>query len=84
MNCPRCASPDLLEPVRLFADGDKYGEVWADLCEPKPADAGFLWLPDVVTSNFTATICGACGHTEFTATNPRGLLEAQKKGYRTR
>ena len=77
--CPKCGSSEIISELPLRG-GDSV-QPYVNMTEPEPATRPFIWAPKFEQSTFKAYICGACGYTEFYASNYRSLNEARKKGF---
>ncbi len=80
--CPKCKSTDVITDLTVQASGDL--PPFVIVSEPAPADKPFIWIAKSERSYFTANVCGACGYTEFYATNHKGLLQGHKNGYKNK
>jgi len=80
--CPKCKSTEVITDLALQTSGDLPSFV--KVSEPDPPNKPFIWIAKSEQSYFTANVCGACGYTEFYATNYKGLSEGRKKGYKNK
>jgi len=78
--CPNCDSSEIISNIPL--SGGEGHPPYVQISEPEPPSRPFIWIPKWEQSHFTASICGACGYTEFYATNHKLMNEAHKKGFK--
>ncbi len=79
--CPKCGANEMLTGLTLFSGGPT---LHVEVIQPRPEKPPFMWIPDLIMSEFNAEICGACGYTELHAIKYKELNEARKKGYKNK
>ncbi|MBC7854738.1 MAG: hypothetical protein IAF94_15005 [Pirellulaceae bacterium] len=79
--CTKCDSDRIIPPIKVMDQGDSSdGRLKAYIGCTNPE----AWLfKGAVYAQFSATICGECGHTELTAEKPAALYEAYLDSKRT-
>ncbi|MBC7876790.1 MAG: hypothetical protein H7Y59_06415 [Anaerolineales bacterium] len=65
--CPKCGSTEIISELQIRG-GDGHPP-YIQISEPEPPNRPFIWSPKFERSQFTASVCGSCGHTEFYAVN---------------
>ena len=79
--CPKCGKDEIMSEIPVVGGNGYPPKV--KIVEPEPEKHPFIWVPGQVDSQFRANICGACGYTEFYATNYKELNEGWKKGFKS-
>jgi len=81
--CPECGSNDIVPDLNILTEETTSGHrpVYVKLMEPPPTKRPLMWIAQEVKTEFQASICGACGYTQFHAKHPAGILEAYQKGF---
>ncbi len=72
--CPKCASTDILSPVRVVDHSDS-GIRDLSLSFPGARIIGPLRLPKLVS--LVATVCASCGYSELYAKDSRDVRDAR-------
>ncbi len=81
VTCPKCGANEMLTELTLQS-GSPSPQV--EIIEQRPVKPPFMWIPDLIISQFTVDICGACGYSELHAIKYKELNEGRKKGYKNK
>lgn len=84
--CPECGSSEIIPDLIVYTDEENVGIKLLNvrLIEPEPTNRPFIWIPKDVKTGFRASICGDCGYTRIYTKYHAELLDAHKKGYKSR
>ncbi len=80
VTCPKCGANEMLNDL-AFQAGSPSPHV--EIIQPRPEKPPFMWIPDLILSQFTVDVCGACGYAELHAIKYKELNEGRKKATRT-
>jgi len=85
--CPNCGSTEIIPVLRLEHNGileKTEDNLYVELVEPEPTPRPRFWIQKNQRAGLRLSMCGNCGYCEFYSLEYSLMLEAYKKGYRSK